>query len=142
MKVAWAILVIVLGVIGCSVLTTAAETATTPSDSIPNLTGIWKGTSSGYMVGLGFTEDSMTYNITEQNGQAFIGFKEYSFEGEEPAREDFAGIITDDGTIYIVDYPGGTVSGKMIGSNEMNLNSINDGDESYVFISTMKRESS
>jgi hypothetical protein len=91
---------IVLGVLGCSVLTTAAETVTNSSDSIPNLTGIWKGTSSGYMVGLGFTEDSMTYNVTEQNGQAFIGFKEYSFEGEEPGREDFAGIITDDGTIY------------------------------------------
>lgn len=142
MKSAWAILMIVLGVLGCSVLTAAAETAITSPDSIPNLTGIWKGTSSGYMVGLGFTEDSMTYNITEQNGQAFIGFKEYSFEGEEPGREDFAGIITDDGAIYIVDYPGGMVFGTLIGSDEMKLNSINDGDESYVFISTMKRENS
>lgn len=84
----------------------------------------------------------MTYNITEQNGQAFIGYKEYSFEGEEPGREDFAGIITDDGAIYIVDYPGGMVFGTLIGSDEMKLNSINDGDESYVFISTMKRENS
>ena len=67
MKIAWAILVIVLGVLGCSVLTTAAQTTINTPDSIPNLTGIWKGTSSGYMVGLGFTEDSMMYNITELN---------------------------------------------------------------------------
>ena len=140
MKIAWAILVIVLGVLGCSILTTAAETVVTNPDSIPNLTGIWKGTSSGYMVGLGFTEDSMIYNITEQKGQSFIGYKEYQFEGDEPGREDFAGIITVDGTIYIVDYPGGTVIGTMIGSDEMNLNSFNDGDETYVFISTLKRE--
>ena len=52
MKSVWAILMIVLGVLGCSVLTTAAEEAITTTDSIPNLTGIWKGTSSGYMVGL------------------------------------------------------------------------------------------
>lgn len=140
MKSVWAILMIVLGVLGCSVLTTAAEEAITTTDSIPNLTGIWKGTSSGYMVGLGFTEDSMIYNITEQKGQSFIGYKEYQFEGDEPGREDFAGIITVDGTIYIVDYPGGTVIGTMIGSDEMNLNSFNDGDETYVFISTLKRE--
>lgn len=140
MKIAWAILLIVLGVLGCSILTTAAETAVINPDSTPNLTGIWKGTSSGYMVGLGFTEDSMIYNITEQKGQSFIGYKEYQFEGDEPGREDFAGIITVDGTIYIVDYPGGTVIGTMIGSDEMNLNSFNDGDETYVFISTLKRE--
>ncbi|HWQ67803.1 MAG TPA: hypothetical protein VN372_13170 [Methanospirillum sp.] len=141
MKSAWAALMVVLVVIGCLVLTTAAETAKNSTDSLPNLTGLWKGTSSGYMVGLGFSEDSMMYNITEQNGQAFIGYKEYFFKGEEPGREDFAGIINDDGTIYIVDYPGGTVIGKLIGSDEMKLNSFNDGDESYVFISTMKRES-
>ena len=141
MKSTWVILMIVLGVLGCLGLTTAAETAITESDSIPNVTGIWKGTSSGYMVGLGFSEDSMMYNITEQDGQAFNGYKEYTLEGEEPGREDFAGIITDDGTIYIVDYPGGTVIGKLIGTDEMNLNSFNDGEESYVFISTMKRES-
>jgi hypothetical protein len=141
MKVALAILIITLGILGCSVLTTAAETTITTPDSIPNLTGIWKGTSSGYMVGLGFTEDSMTYNITEQNGQCFIGSKEYSFKAEKPGKEDFAGMITDDGTIYIVDYPGGTVIGTLIGSDEMKLNSFNDGNESYVFISTMKRES-
>lgn len=133
---------VVFGILVCLGLTTAVETTTIPSDSIPNVTGIWKGTSSGYMVGLGFSEDTMTYNITEQYGQAFIGFKEYSFEGEEPGSEDFAGIITDDGTIYIVDYPGGTVIGKLIGTDEMNLNSFNDGEESYVFISTLKRESS
>lgn len=140
MKTAFAILIIVLGVLGCSVLTIAAETTITTSDSIPNVTGIWKGTSSGYMVGLGFTEDSMIYHITEQKGQAFIGYKEYSFEGEEPGREDFAGMITDEGVIYIVDYPGGTVIGKLIGSDEMNLNSFNDGNASYVFTSTLKRE--
>ncbi len=140
MKSALGFLIVILAMVGCSVLTTAAETALMPSDSQPNLTGIWKGTSSGYMVGLGFTEDSMIYNITEQKGQTFIGYKEYSFEGQEPGKEDFAGIITDEGTIYIVDQPGGTVIGKLIGSDEMNLNSFNDGNESYVFISTMKRE--
>ena len=140
MKSALGFLIVILAIVGCSVLTTAAETALMPSDSQPNLTGIWKGTSLGYMVGLGFTEDSMIYNITEQKGQTFIGYKEYSFEGQEPGKEDFAGIITDEGTIYIVDQPGGTVIGKLIGSDEMNLNSFNDGNESYVFISTMKRE--
>ncbi|MDD1729459.1 MAG: hypothetical protein LUQ50_10350 [Methanospirillum sp.] len=140
MKIACAILIIILGVLGFSVLATAAETKATTPDSIPNLTGTWKGTSSGYMVGTGFTEDTMTYTITEQNGQAFIGFKEYFFKGQELGIENFAGIITDEGTIYIVDIPGGQVVGKLIGSDQMNLNSFNDGEETYVFISILKRE--
>lgn len=141
MNGAWVALMVILVSIGCLVVSATAEMEMNTTDALPNLTGVWKGTSSGYMVGLGFSEDSMVYTITEQNGPAFIGYKEYSFEGEEPGREDFAGIITDDGTIYIVDYPGGTVIGTLTGSDEMKLNSFNDGKDSYVFVSTMRRES-
>jgi hypothetical protein len=138
MKIAGAILIISLAIFGCLVMTTAAETTATIPDSIPNLTGIWKGTSFGHGKLEGFGEKPMTFNITEQNGQAFTGVKEYDLVGES-LNEGFSGIITEDGTIFMGDYEDGSQTGKLIGANEMIIYYIESGEDAKAKIIKLTR---
>ncbi|HWQ62897.1 MAG TPA: hypothetical protein VN429_00675, partial [Methanospirillum sp.] len=137
MKVAGAILIIVLVIVGCLVFTVAAETNVTTTVSTPDLVGIWNGTAVGHTKVDGFAEfDSVTYNITEQKGQALTGVKEYLKKDGKLYNESFSGIVDDDGTIYLVDSVAGVIIGRMNKDNELKLKYFEDGPDTKALIIT------
>nr|WP_319539041.1 hypothetical protein [uncultured Methanospirillum sp.] len=141
MKIAGAILIILLVIVGSLVLTASAETKATTTVSTPDLVGIWNGTAIGHTKVDGFVEfDSVTYNITEQKGQAFTGAKEYLKKDGKSYNESFSGIVDDDGTIYLVDYVAGVIIGKMNNDNELKLKYFEDGPDMKALLITLSRE--
>ena len=140
MKTVDAILVVSIAIFGCLVMTTAAESMATTTDSIPDLTGVWKATMIGHVKTEGFNEKTLTFNITEQKGLAFTGVKEYTRDSGESFDEGFSGLITDDGTIYLGEYVGGISLGKLNGADEIELINVEDGDDAKVLLMTLTRE--
>src|SRR5687768_16516711 len=69
----------------------------------PSLSGTWTGTTQGVGKEEGWSTDTVTHEITEQRGSAFIGHK---LVGDGP-RQDFFGTLAADGrTVHIVDGDG------------------------------------
>ncbi len=141
MKIAGVILIILLAIVGSLVCTGSAESAAATTVSTPDLVGIWNGTAVGHTKVDGFVEfDSVTYNITEQKGQAFTGVKEYLKKDGKSYNETFSGIVDDDGTIYLVDYVAGVIIGKMNKDNELKLKYFEDGPDTKALLITLSRE--
>jgi hypothetical protein len=141
MKIAYAILVIVLAITGCLAGTVSAESMEATTISTPDLVGIWNGTAIGHTSVDGFVEfDSIVYNITEQKGQAFTGAKEYLKKDGKTYDEKFSGIIDDDGTIYLVDSVAGVIIGKLNEENELKLKYFEDGPDTKALLITLTRQ--
>lgn len=141
MKIACAFLIVVLAIAGCLVFPVSAETQGTTTVSTPDLVGIWNGTAIGHTKVDGFVEfDSVTYNFTEQKGQAFTGAKEYLKKDGKMYDETFSGVIDDDGTIYLVDYVAGVVIGKLNGENELKLKYFEDGPDTKALLLKLTRQ--
>jgi hypothetical protein len=140
MKTAGVILAVSLALIGFLAGIAAAETIETTAGSTPDLTGIWEVTMIGHTKTEGFVENTITYNITEQKGQAFTGVKDYTRISGEAVSEGFSGIITDDGMIYIGDYLGGVSIGKLTGSDTVEFVNFEDRDDAKALIMKGIRE--
>ncbi len=141
MKIACAILVILLAIIGCLVGIVSAETSESTAVSTPDLVGIWNGTAIGHTNVDGFVDfDSVLYNITGQKGQAFTGAKEYLKKDGKMYDETFSGIIDDDGTIFLVDSVAGVIIGKLNGENDLKLKYFEDGPDTKALLITLSRQ--
>jgi hypothetical protein len=99
-----------------------AGCATGTSAEVPtgeDLKGTWDQTGAGYEQGRPVTWEDQTLVIEEAKGQGFVGYKEYTREGEGPQREILNGVIGIDGEIVIVDedgiFEGVLVDGKIQG---------------------------
>jgi hypothetical protein len=114
------------------------------NSATPDITGIWSGTAVGHTRTEGFVEYPTTlYNISMQKGQAFTGAKEYPRMDGKTHYENFSGVITRSGDIYIADHElGGIIIGKLTGSGTMDLHYIEDGADAKAFIIQMTRQKS
>jgi hypothetical protein len=153
MKTVLTILLVILAVIisGCTSQAPAATpTVTSPTPqsvstntAIPDMTGLWKGTGTGFTTLDDFTYFPMaTFNISKQKGQIFTGRKEYPRTDGKTYYENFVGMVTMNGEIYEADSLGGFSIGKLTGPNSMELNYIEEGNDTKAIIITLSRQKS
>ena len=118
--------------------------AVTMNTATPDITGIWSGTTAGHTRSEGFVEYPATlYNISMQKGQAFTGAKEYPRMDGKTYYENFSGVITRSGDLYIADHElGGMIIGKLTGSDHMELEYIEEGADAKAFIIQLTRQKS
>lgn len=106
-----AVTVIVLA--GCATSTSA----TVPTGA--DLQGTWAQSGAGFERGRHVTWNDQTLVIEGADGPGFVGFKEYTREGEEPQKEIVNGVVGVGGEIRIVDedgfFEGRMVDGKILG---------------------------
>lgn len=125
------------------VATAVSPAATTPSASvIPELTGNWSGTSTGYMYQSGYRvfNDTLTMQVTSQEGSLFTGV--LSFPRIDGTRETkpFAGVLGDDGkTIKDIEYPGGFSDGVILPGGEIELIFRDEASPSTICIDLLRR---
>ena len=110
---------------------------------VPNLTGKWTGSWSGYDEGIGFSNstESESINITfvEQKGRIFAGNLTYEQENETRIVKDFSGAIgLDNKTLYIAESKGYTL-GTIISHDEIELIHLEDGENGSVAIDKLHR---
>ena len=144
------IMAIVVFSAGCTgtAPTTPATTAATPSPevtpttSIPNIVGVWTGTSIGHDKINGFLDfGPQWWNVTEQNEQVFTGYKVRTLPDGTYIEENFSGVISYDGeTIYIADHDESIIFGEFIGPDEIELNLLNEGERARVINFHLTRE--
>jgi hypothetical protein len=120
-----------------------APTAATISTAIPDLTGIWTGTTVGHIKMDGFVEENTTrYNITTQKGRAFTGQKEYTRKDGKTYNEGFSGIVTSNNEIFMGDHGTGYIEGRLNGSDSMELYYIDEGSDAKALIIQLNRQKS
>ncbi len=124
---------------GTEVVSSPEITSTT---SIPNIVGVWTGTSIEHSKDNGFRDsDSKWWNVTEQNGLAFTGYKVYTISDGTEIQENFSGVMSYDGeTIYIADHDNGFIFGEFIGPDEVELRLLNDGEGATAMTFHLTRE--
>ncbi len=146
MKTALTILLVILAVLACGCTATAPVTpAVTPSVTTtnPDLTGIWTGTSAGHFNAVGFREQlSPKYNITEQRGQSFAGYVEYTRPNGTLDSEEVSGVINNRGEIFMAQLDAGIVIGDLTGPDAMELSYIEDGPDAKAIIVHLTRQKS
>lgn len=147
MKAALAVLfIIVLAVLACGCTVSPSDKPAVTKSSVlnataPDLTGVWKGTSVGYIVKEGFQSYSNTvFNITEQKGQVFIGKKEYQTKDGKIWYEDFTGLVTADGEFLQTDSDKGFSLGKLTGPDTLELRYLEEGNNTKALISYLTRQ--
>jgi hypothetical protein len=122
---------------------TVAPTAAAASTAIPDLTGIWTGTTVGHTLKEGFVEYPVaTYNITAQKGRAYTGQKEYPRMDGKTYTETFSGIVTSDNQIFMGDSLTGDIEGKLTGPGSMELYYIDQGTDAKAFIIQLTQKKS
>ena len=142
------LLTVVIFTAGCTGSTTPVTTEVTPTPqvtstaSIPDIVGVWTGTVVGHTENDEFRESGVPwYNITEQNGQSFTGYKVYTRMDGTEGQENMSGVISFDGkTIYIVDHDDGVISGEFMGPDEVELRYLMDGENAMALILHLTRE--
>lgn len=153
MKTALTILLVILAVLaaGC---TTQAPAATPPAATpapqsvptntvIPDMTGLWKGTGTGYTTLDDFTYyPTATFNISKQKGHIFTGRKEYPRTDGKTYYENFSGMVSMNGDVYEADSLGGFSIGKLTGPNTMELYYLEEGNDTKAIIITLSRQNS
>ena len=119
--------------------TPAITPAETPS--IPNIVGVWTGTTIGHTENYGYREQvTARYNITEQKGQSFTGYKAYVMGDGKEGHEYMSGVISFDGkSIYMADHDDGVISGQLMGPNEVELIYVMDGDNAMALLIHLTR---
>ncbi|MEI7434825.1 MAG: hypothetical protein WCJ93_11295 [Methanomicrobiales archaeon] len=152
MKIAVIILFIIIGVLvsGCMSTSPPAAPSVAPQDrlsggtsnaSIPNLTGRWTGLTTGHVQGSGFfSHHNGTYIITEQQGYAFAGHKEYIKPDGNTYYENFSGAISPNGELIMADSDRGYSTGWLTGPDSMNLLYGEDGPTARAFIQIFTRQ--
>ncbi len=105
------------------------------STAIPDLTGIWTGTTAGHTKMEGFVEyNTIRYNITTQKGQGFTGQVEYIRKDGKTYNEGFSGIVTRNNEIFMGDHGTGYIEGVLTGTDSMELNYIDEGSDAKALI--------
>ncbi|KHK01556.1 hypothetical protein [Desulfovibrio sp. TomC] len=125
-------------VMGCFLAVSSAqarESKEKKEKSIPDVTGVWKGTSDSVAMGrLGHTDPTTTpkflhldwtLTIDKQEGRAFFGTK-----ASARGKETVVGVI-DGATLYMADDDGAFV-GKLTSKNRLVLKYMEPGKESKV----------
>jgi hypothetical protein len=129
---------------GCTSTAPAAPVAPTAaaiSTAIPDLTGIWTGTTVGHIKMDVFVEENTTrYNITTQKGRAFTGQKEYTRNDGKTYKEGFSGIVTRNNEIFIGDHGTGYIEGVLTGTDSMELYYIDEGSDAKALIIQLNRQ--
>ena len=147
MKTAFGILVLIIAVLasGCTAPAPQAAPAPTPAAEpvIPTLSGTWTGTMQGYNEKIGFTDyggKTMSLVITGQQGRIFSGHLLITLSNTTRSSA-IAGVISRDGTTFsMVESDNGYSTGRFIGTDEMELTWMNDGNPIGAAIDTLKRE--
>ena len=84
-----------------------------------DLIGTWAQTGAGYEEGKPVTWKDQRLVVEATEGQAFVGFKEYDNEGEDPKKEVVNGAVGVDGDIRMADedgfFVGRMADGKILG---------------------------
>jgi hypothetical protein len=132
---------------GCTTQAPAAPTATatptsTPPAAPPGITGVWTGTSTGYLKSTGFIENApFRLNITVQKGQAFTGVKEYVCPDGKVSTENVSGIVTPSGEVYLADDVKGVNLGRLTDPDTLEVFYLEDGPgEAKAMISHLRRQ--
>lgn len=108
--------------------------------SAPNLIGSWSGTQAIHGELYGFLERSETIVITEQQGQVFTGYREYTTSGVA-YRETFSGVINSAGTkIYLAESEGGLNFGDIVSDMEITMYVIQSGNNSFAGVVSLSKE--
>ena len=132
---------------------TATDLAADPSESFPNLIGKWIAENTVYLH-TGQKTVRSVFDITEQNGPHFRGFHRWNdtHGGKAMATkkgkyisgdsEPIVGVIGFDGkSITIVEKDDlGTLRGKLIDTNTMQMISSEPGDNAMVVRMPLKRK--
>ncbi len=147
MKIALTILVvIILAVLVCGCTTQVQQAPPVPptapaNTAIPDVTGVWKGPSVGYIVNEGWINyPTTTFNITTQKGQVFIGKKEYESLDGKMYYETFTGLVTPNGEFYQIDSIKGFSIGKLTTPDTLELNYLEEGNNTKTVISHLTRQ--
>jgi len=147
MKIALTILVvIILAVLACGCTTQVQQASPVPptapaNTAIPDVTGVWKGPSVGYIVNEGWINyPTTTFNITTQKGQVFIGKKEYESLDGKIFYENFTGLVTTNGEFYQIDSIKGFSIGKLTTPDTLELNYLEEGNNTKTVISHLTRQ--
>ncbi|MCK9580394.1 MAG: hypothetical protein M0Q92_08075 [Methanoregula sp.] len=147
MKTIVIILLIAISVLACGCTSTApatvapVTTATVSDTGTPDLVGLWTGTTTGHINAKGFRDaGSPEFNITEQKGIAFTGYKEYPDMDGKMYYEEFSGVINKRGEIFIAEKEYGVIIGDLIGPDTLELSYVEDGDDAKAFIILLNRQ--
>ena len=152
-----AIAILLVGIILCAgctstspsgpVSSTPAATPPTTSPNVaaktitPNMIGIWSGNATGLSTVRGYAENfPRRYNITVQKGQAFAGIKEYERPDGPALSENFTGVLTFSGDIYLADAIAGIQIGKIKDPNTLEFVYLEDGADSKTMIFYLTRK--
>lgn len=109
--------------------------------SIPNIIGRWTGLTTGHIQGSGFySHNNAIFNITEQQGYAFAGNKEYIRPDKKTYYENFSGAISPGGEMIFADTTKGYSMGRMTGPDSIELLTGQDGTDARAFIQIFSRE--
>jgi hypothetical protein len=144
MKIAFAILLVILAVLACGCTSTSSQAVTvvpTPAPVvIPNLTGTWTGQMQGYEERVGFTDYgklSITMVVTDQQERLFSGYLRF---GNSTETLPLAGVISRDGrTFAMVENANGYTTGELTGTDAMELTHIDDADPYSAALDTLRR---
>ena len=112
--------------LGSGVYTGPAPTPVqTDAATIPDLTGNWTASMTGYEGSTGFTDypaGTMTMTISEQHGRVFSGYTVFTTANGTETRTAIAGVIGRDGrTISTAEQDGGYCLGEVGGPDELEL---------------------
>lgn len=146
MKIVLAILLVLAAVVACGCTTTGTPVPNTAvpaqASAVPNLTGTWTSTMTGYEEGMGFTDypsDSLAMVVTEQKGRVFAGQIQMNFNSTKSSIP-FTGVIGSDGkSISLTEKDNGYGFGQMTSENEMEITYLIDSTPYSVSIDTFKR---
>jgi len=110
---------------------------------VPNLTGKWAGSWSGYVEGIGFSNSTesepINFTFVEQKDRIFTGNLTDKQENGTRIVKDFSGAIgLDNKTLYIAESKGYTL-GTIISNDEIELIHLEDGKNGSVAIDKLHR---
>jgi hypothetical protein len=90
----------------------------------------------------GFREPAFIQNITMQKGWAFAGVKEYIRADGKTYYENFSGVISPGGELFIADSAGGISDGRLTGPDSMELLYAEEGPDAKAYYMPLTRQKS
>ena len=121
--------------------TGSGQLATPTVQPMPDLTGKWNGTATGYIDTSGYqvTRDVVSLNVTGQTDRLFTGQVSFVMNGTLETK-DFAGALDRDGkTFRTVESPDGFNDGVILSADEIELTFRDNADPSRIVIDSLKR---
>jgi len=107
----------------------------------PNLLGTWEGKPQVHGPHMGHKSGkAVVMNITEQQGNVFVGEKWYLKDADKEARtEKFSGTVSSTGAIHMVDHDEGTMLGQYR-DGEMELQYGHTGKKAIAAYMVLKKK--